>query len=128
MPKRLFPTSRAGKYISLLDEEQKEVAIIRDLNALTPESKAIVEDALNAFYFIPQITKIYGCTVRFGLFKFDVETDKGRIQFDMGNLHYNIKRLQGTRILFRDMNDNRYEIADYTKLDKKSAHWLYPYI
>lgn len=127
-PKRLFPLNDKNKYITLLDEEQKEVAIIRDLSTLTPESRAVVEDALEGFYFLPKITKIYSCNEKFGLFTFDAETDKGRIQFDMGNLHYNIKRLEGGRILFRDMNDNRYEIPDYTKMDKKSIRLIYPYI
>ncbi|MBQ3491959.1 MAG: DUF1854 domain-containing protein [Oscillospiraceae bacterium] len=127
-PKRLFPFNDKNKYITLLDEDQKEVAIIRDLNTLTPESRAVVETALEGFYFLPKITKVYSLHEKFGLFTFDAETDKGRIQFDMGNLHYNIKRLEGNRVLFRDMNDNRYEIADYTKLDKKSMRLIYPYI
>ncbi len=127
-PKRLFPLNNKNKYITLLNEEQKEVAIIRDLNTLSPESRAVLEDALEGFYFLPKITKIYSCHEKFGLFTFDAMTDKGRIQFDMGNLHFNIKRLEGARILFRDMEDNRYEIVDYTKMDKKSIRLIYPYI
>ena len=127
-PKRLFPLNNKNKYITLLDEDQKEVAIIRDLNTLSPESRTVLEDALEGFYFLPKITKIYSCHEKFGLFTFDAMTDKGRIRFDMGNLHFNIKRLEGARILFRDMEDNRYEIPDYTKMDKKSFRLIYPYI
>ena len=127
-PKRLFPLNDKSKYITLLDAEQKEVAIIRDLATLSPESRAVVEEALEGFYFLPKILKIHSHYEKFGLFTFDVETDKGRIQFDMGYLFHNIKRLDGGRVLFQDMNDNRYEIPDYTKLDKKSFRLIYPYI
>lgn len=127
-PKRLFPMTGGNKYISLLDSEQKEVAIIRDLASLIPESREVIEEALNEFYFMPQITKIYMCDVKFGLLKFEVETDKGRVKFDVKNRHYDIKKLQRDRILIRDSNDNRYEIPDYSKLDKKSARMLYQYI
>ena len=127
-PKRLFPLNNKNKYITLLNEELKEVAIIRDLNTLSPESRAVVEEALEGFYFLPKITRIYSCHEKFGLFTFDAQTDKGRIRFDMGNLHFNIKRLEGNRILFRDMEDNRYEVVDYTKMDKKSIRLIYPYI
>ena len=42
-PRRLFPRSGLEKYITLLDEEGIEMAIIRDLNTLAPEERAIIE-------------------------------------------------------------------------------------
>ena len=37
-PRRLFPLSGLTKYITLLDHDLKEVALIRDLAAILPES------------------------------------------------------------------------------------------
>ena len=127
-PKRLFPMSGGNKYISLLDEEMKEKAIIRDLDTLMPESKKVIEDALCEYYFMPKIIRINMCDVKFGLLNFDVDTDKGNVKFSVKNRHYDIKKLENERILIRDGNDNRYEIEDYSKLDKKSARMLYQYI
>ena len=45
-PHRLFPVSGGGKYISLLDEEGVEQAIIRDLDTLLPESRDVICEAL----------------------------------------------------------------------------------
>ena len=36
--RRLFPTTGPNKYITLLDENGKETAVIRDLDTLIPES------------------------------------------------------------------------------------------
>ena len=45
-PLRLFPVSGISKYISLLDENGKEIAIIRDINNLMPESKKAIQECL----------------------------------------------------------------------------------
>ena len=38
-PRRLFPVSGMTRYITLLDEDGKEQAIIRNIDTLMPESK-----------------------------------------------------------------------------------------
>ena len=49
--------------------------------------------------------------------------------FGIRNRNSDIKRLEcNTHILIRDSNDNRYEIEDYTALDRQSTHLLFSYI
>lgn len=127
-PKRLFPVTGETKYISLLDSEEHEVAIIRDLDTLMKESREAVEKALGEYYFVPKITAIKEITDKFGALKFSVSTDKGNVEFTVKNRHYDIKKLQNERVLIRDSNDNRYEIEDYTLLDKASRKALYQYV
>lgn len=127
-PKRLFPMTGVNMYITLLDDAGKEQAIIRNLETLMPESRKVIEEALNEYYFMPKITKINGVEDKFGILKLDVMTDKGRVSFAIKNRHYDIKKIYDNRILMRDRNDNRYEIEDYTTLDKKSIKMLYQYI
>lgn len=126
-PKRLFPMTN-NAYITLLDEKGKEVAIIRNLDTLIPESRKIIEIALNEYYFIPKIKKINEIEDKFGTLNLDVETHKGKVKFAIRNRHYDIKKIGDNRILIKDGNDNRYEIEDYTIMDKKSIKLLYPYI
>lgn len=127
-PKRLFPMTGENMYITLLDEKGKEVAIIRNLDTLMPDSKKVIENALYEYYFMPKISKINEITDKFGILTLDVETDKGRVRFDIKNRHYDIKQIYGSRILIRDRNDNRYEIEDSRNLDKRSLKLIYPYI
>ena len=127
-PKRLFPMTGVNMYITLLDSDGKEKAIIRNLDTLMPDSKKVIENALNEYYFMPKITKINQIVDKFGVLTLDVMTDKGNVKFAIKNRHYDIKKIYDNRILIRDRNDNRYEIEDYTTLDKKSIKMLYQYI
>ena len=60
-PRRLFPLSGLHKYITLLDGDGREAAIIRSLDTLIPESRRAVEECLEEFYLIPRITATSRC-------------------------------------------------------------------
>ena len=75
-PHRLFPISGGDRYITLLDEDGIERAIIRDLSTLLPESQAVIREALAEYYLIPKITRVNDATERYGI-KWWVETDRG---------------------------------------------------
>jgi hypothetical protein len=119
-PRRLFPLSGLTKYITLLSPEMKEVALIRDLQHLMPESRQAVEKCLDEYYMIPKISAILDRKEKNGLLKYTVMTNYGQRSFDIRNRHSDIKNLYDGRVLFRDSNDNRYEIPDITKLDRTS--------
>jgi hypothetical protein len=119
-PRRLFPISGLRKYITLLDNDEKEVAIIRNLDSLMDDSKKAVEQCLNEYYLIPKITKVYEVKEVSGNINMHVLTDKGERKFEIWHRYNDIKIIHGTRMLFRDMADNRYEIEDIDKLDKSS--------
>jgi len=127
-PKRLFPMSGTERYISMLNTDGKEVAIIRDMSTLMPESRQAIEACLNEYYMMPKIVQILSVWNKFGILRFEVETDRGSVAFEIKNHHYDIKKIYGNRIIIQDRNDNRYEIEDYTKLDKKSIRMLHQYI
>ena len=119
-PRRLFPLSGLKKYITLLDEEGVEQAIIRDMETLPKADRQIIEDCLMEFYLIPKITKINSCVEKYGVLTIDVETERGHAMIEIRNVLHGLKLLYGTRVLIRDTNDNRYEIPDLRELDKRS--------
>ena len=123
-PLRLFPVSGITKYISLLDETGKEIAIIRDIDALLPESKKAIRECLESYYIIPKIKKILSRVEKYGNITWTVETDRGRHSFAIQNTSIDIKTLYDARILVRDSNDNRYEIENVNALDKESLNLL----
>lgn len=123
-PKRLFPISGLTKYISLLDKNGKETAIIRDIETLMPKSKAVIVNSLEEYYLIPKIISVLDRTEKYGILKWTVETDKGVRTFEIKNRNSDIKALFDGRILVRDRDDNRYEIPDVNKLDIKSIRLL----
>lgn len=124
-PRRLFPVSGRMKYITLLDSEGREHAIIRDVETLSPESKEVILDCLREYYLIPKITALLDRTDKYGVLKWTVQTDRGVQQLRIRNRNSDIKQLYDGRILIRDSNDNRYEILDYRKMDRDSLKLLY---
>ena len=128
-PHRLFPFTNTSMYITLLDENEREVGFIRDFEELDEASKKAIEECFEEYYMIPQITRLIEVSEKFGSLKWAVETNSGRVSFRIRNRHSDIKLLYGTnRVLVRDSNDNRYEIKDYTKLDAHSQHLLFSYL
>lgn len=125
-PKRLFPISGLTKYIALLDDKGNDVAIIRNIDNLMPESKEAVQHCLDEFYMIPKIQKLIKRTEKFQIWLWTVETDKGTYTFEIIDAPNSIKVLYDGRILIKDANDNRYEIPDLTKLDKRSQRLILP--
>jgi hypothetical protein len=124
-PRYLFPLSGHNRYITLLDSNLKEQAIIRDLSQLDPDSRVAVEQCLAEFYIIPKITGIIDVSDKYGVHTWTCRTDHGIRKFRIKDRHTSIKLLYDGRVLVRDVNDNRYEIENLYKLDKRSQHMLY---
>lgn len=128
-PRRLFPLSDTGHYITLLNNLEKEIALIRDVNNLDAVSRQALEDCFREFYMIPKITQILEIIDKYGTLTFRVMTDRGEIEFRVRNRHSDIKGInKGKRIIIRDSDDNRYEIPDFELLDKKSKHLMFSYV
>lgn len=123
---RLFPRSGSNKYIVLLNDEGEQIAIIRNIENLDPESKKVVEKVLEEYYMIPRITRFISMTEKFKIWMWTAETDHGTITFEIRNHIASIKPLYDGRVLIKDANDNRYEIPDYRLLDKESQKMLIP--
>ena len=127
-PRRLFPTSDAEHYISLLDADGHEHAIVCDIAELSQESAEVLRDVLREYYIIPKITAVLDIQEKGGGDRWMVMTDRGKYSFQIQSRLADVKSYDGGRILFRDASDNRYEIPDWTKLDRHSRHLLNPYV
>lgn len=127
-PRRLFPMTGVSKYITLLDDDGNEVAVIRDLATLPAQERAVIEECLSEYYHVPKIEAITGLSEKFGVIKFFCETDRGACVVEIRNIVHQIKLMYGFRILIRDNDDNRYEIPDIRRLDRKSRGFFDDYI
>ena len=66
-PRRLFPVSRSDSYITLLNEDGEELAIIRNLGDLNKESREVIEYSLNDYYLVPHVLKILSVSEKNGI-------------------------------------------------------------
>ncbi len=127
-PRRLFPMTGVSKYITLLNDDGEEVAVIRDLATLPPDERKTIESCLSEYYHVPKIEKITGSSEKFGVIKFFCETDRGSCTVEVRNIVNQVKLMYGVRVLFRDNDDNRYEIPDINAIDRKSRGFLDDYL
>lgn len=119
-PRRLFPVSRIDEYITLLNTDGTEVAVIRSIKDITKEAKEVIEYSLNDYYLVPHILRIISITEKNGKIHWTVETDRGYKEFDVRNRNHDVRVYSDGRVRVRDSDDNRYIISDYRKLDKHS--------
>ncbi len=145
---RVFPISDPQHYICFKgvkkDEEEaeepkeddapshsgpraQEIGIIRDIRELESNSRVIVEDELEKMYFIPQITRIIRIKSERGSYKWIVETNRGEREFEVRH-QGDLRIIPTNRVILRDVDGNRYEIPNYSRLDKSSRAMLEKYM
>lgn len=125
---RAFPFDAPDEFISVLDKEQKEYGIIKNLSDLGEEARKIVTESLDRKYFAPEIKKILNIKERFGYSYWDVETDHGNMSFTLQDTFRSIVRISETRLFINDIDGNRFNIADIEALDHASYRRIELYL
>ena len=116
---RTFPLTMPWRYIILIDENNREIGLLRNIKDLDDSSRKILKEELEKIYFIPKITKIQRIKEEFGVLIWETETDKGPRRFEVTSRR-DIKKIGKRRIIIRDADGNLYDIPDYANLDQKS--------
>lgn len=128
---RTFPFSHKNSFLSVREctETAKEIGIIRELTEdFSAETVSLIEKALAQRYFMPVIERIYSIKERSGYIYFQVETEKGRQEFTVRNNTSAIIPFTETRLFITDIDNNRYEIPDTSKLNPKELNKLDLYL
>ena len=120
VPMRSFPISLRDQYISIRDMEGNELGMVRDPSKLDKESRKLLEEEIRRRYFTPMIHRINSMRDRFGVFEWDVETDRGPRKFLTRSLHDGLKETD-IGFIITDMENNRYELRRDSHLDPHSA-------
>lgn len=118
-----FPLSDRAHLIAFCDKDGDEIGLLKEDERLDPQSREVLKKELGLVYFVPRVTKIHAIKDELGFTSWDVETDRGRRQFQVLS-RYDIRILDGRRLVIRDMDGNRYEIPDYGMLDRASRDML----
>ena len=111
-PRRLFPISRLENYITLLNADGEEIAIIKDFSDLNAASQETIRASLADYYLVPRITKIIAITEKYGTLRWEVETDRGTKSFDIRNRNHDIKVQKNGSVRVRDAHSRAQLIAD----------------
>ena len=118
------PLSHPNKYLALLDGKGDAITMITDPKELSEGSLKAVQEELYKRYMTAFVTKIQEAKVEYGATYWSVDTDRGHRDFVTQSLQENAIWLSETHLLLLDVDGNRFEIVDTTKLDAGSQHFI----
>ncbi len=126
---RAFPHELLFQYISVLDEEKKEIGIIFDIDDLDADAKALIVDEIEKKYYSPVINEIKSLKERYGFSYWKVVLDDGReLSFTMQDTYKNILHTGEDSIMLIDVDSNRYTIKSISALSTKSYRKIELYL
>jgi len=125
---RQFPFDLLWEYISVLDEESREVGIIRNISLFDDRTRSLLEKELKKRYYTVTVTAILSVKERFGFTYWQVRTEEGVMKFTLRDTMRSISSVNGNRVFFTDVDGNRFEIPDLSALDPKSRKSLELYV
>lgn len=121
---RAFPFDMPFEYISVLDDDKKEIGLIRTLEDFDEDIRALLIDELEAKYYTPTIKRILSVKERYGFSFWRCECEFGEKSFTLRDTFRSIIRARTkdgrSRIFILDVDGNRYEIPDVEALDRLS--------
>ncbi len=117
---RQFPFELEWDFISVLDEEQQELGIIRRLSDFSGEAEELLREELRRRYYAPVIEAILQVKERYGFSYWKVKTAEGELSFTLHDTYRSIVHADENRLLFLDVDGNRFEIPNVEALDRKS--------
>ena len=122
-PVRAFPLTAPDRQIVLLDAEDHELGVIRELTALDRESREAIEAELEVAYLVPRVQSIRMVISRFGVTTWDLETDRGTRTAHVKD-RSDVRPLPDGRIILTDIDGVKYEIPPPEELDERTRMWL----
>lgn len=122
-----FPWTQTGRYVSLRDDDGKEIALVHDLGELDDEVRDLIEEALAEIGFVLEITRVESLQTEFEIRNWKVETRQGPFTFQT-KLDDWPQPLEDGGLLIRDVAGNLFLIPDPATLDAQSRRLLWPFV
>jgi hypothetical protein len=126
-----FPVAHPTGYISLIHtsgEKDIEIGVIRDLSEFPEPAAELVRAALARRYFVHTITRLNKVSWEFGLVTFDVETDKGQVNFFMRWSQDRAVDYGRRGKVIIDLDNNRYLIPNLESLSPRERRDFQRYV
>lgn len=125
--RRCFPWSEPTRFISLRDDDQEEVLLVRDPAELEPASRQVLEAALAAAGFVLQVTKVLSVEEEIEIRHWKVETLQGARSFQT-RLDDWPRTLPSGGVLIRDVAGDLYLVQAPDQMDRHSRELLWAFV
>ncbi len=127
---RAFPFTAPDSYISVreTDTKKREIGMIQRLSDFDVATVELIEAQLRLRYFTPKILKVYSAKDKQGFSTLSVLTDRGKCKFTFRGGSDAVTRLSETRLIFTDIDGNRFEVPDLLKFSRNEQKKLDLYL
>jgi hypothetical protein len=125
--RRCFPWSEPGRFVSLRDDDEKEVALVAQLADLEPASRSALETALAEAGFVLEVVSVRSIAEEVEIRHWVVETRQGTRAFQT-RLDDWPRELPAGGMLIRDVGGDLYHIPSPEALDPTSRDLLWAFI
>ncbi len=122
--RRAFPLEESDRYIGVFAAEDQELGTIEDPQQLDDQSRQVLRDELDKIYFQPQILAFNSLDEEFGVLRGQIETTSGPRQLEIRGYRTNVRMLSGGRAVIEDVDGNRYLIANWRALPRRTREIL----
>lgn len=130
--RRAMPDRSPSEFISVADQESKEIGMIHALTDLSDDQLRIVSDELNRRYYCPEILEVKSVRDKLGYVYMEMEVFAGGEKHErsaaVNDVNKNIRMLGANRLIIFDVDGNRFLVNALDKLDRKSLRRLEPYM
>ena len=122
--RRAFPLEESDRYIGVFAAEDQELGTIEDPHQLDDQSRQALRDELDKIYFQPQVLAFNSLDEEFGVLRGQIETTSGPRQLEIRGYRTNVRMLSGSRAVIEDVDGNRYLIANWRALPRRTREIL----
>ncbi len=120
---RAFPIQAPREHIALIGPDGRELAHLASLDALAPDTRALVESALAEREFLPRILRLREVSSFATPSTWTVDTDRGPTRFVLKG-EEDIRRVARDVLLVQDNHGVQYLIREPQRLDRHSRRLL----
>ncbi len=126
---RAFPFEMQDEYISVLDDDKKEIGMIRSVrDDFSGDAVVLLYDELSKKYYTPVIKSISEMKDNYGFMQVKCDSNVGELSFGVRDIYRSIIKCGGGRVFILDVDGNRYEIPSLDDLDRASYKKLELYL
>ena len=120
---RAVPLSDPDHYISIVDVDDEEIAMIRDLAEVDQQTRELLREELDRSSAILTIQRVNSARTEGGVSYMSVETDGGSRDVIVQDVQEGVRQF-GRRLVICDVEGHRFEIPDLDRLERRSAKLL----
>ena len=124
---RCFPWAEPGRYVSLRDTDDEEVALIRDVADLKNGSRRALLEALYEAGFVLEIEAVLAVEEEIEIRTFEVRTQQGKRRFQTLRDEWP-REMPGGSLVITDVVGDLYRVKDPASLDPRSRKLLWAFL